>query len=214
MRILVIDDAPWNQQSARDLLGENHELVVCGTVGEAYEQLHNVHDRKFTKAAMFDAVLTDLWFPSPKKVGGAYTEGLYSRDTYVGELIPAGLTFALAAVTYGIPYVAICSDANHHEDRMCALLDLIMSSTRADDDLDRYVPIAQRVFYFEARYYDLAYTERSRRYYDMAKGTVVSVPRDELEPRRRELRSVKNWAFILDDVVRAHEYAFGEHKAS
>lgn len=212
MRILVIDDAPWNQQSAHDLLGEKHELVVCGTVGEAFELLQNIRNRKYTKAAMFDAVLTDLWLPSPKEVGGAYTEGLYSHDTYVGELIPAGLTFALAAVTYDIPYVAICSDANHHEDRMCALLDLIKESTRADDERDRYVPVAQRVFYFEARYYDLAYTERSCRYYDTVKGAVVTVPRDEIEPRRRELRSVKNWAFILDDVVKAHEYALGEHE--
>jgi len=111
MRILVIDDERKNIASAYLTLRGN-EVTTCDTIQSAYDTLQGDQE--------FDAVLTDLFFPLGSFHGAMDT---VSYDLPSGNL-PAGLVFAIKAANKGIRTV-ICTDANHHSDWICSLLDLV-----------------------------------------------------------------------------------------
>lgn len=117
LRILVIDDSRWNL-SVQSLQGLSmHEVLTAASVGEAYRQL--------SEGAPFSAVLSDLWFPYEKPNSHpAYEKGMAEDRELIGDQIPAGAVFALAAASRGIP-TAICTDHTHHNDRLVELMDLV-----------------------------------------------------------------------------------------
>ena len=125
MRILVIDDQPGNQESARATLAE-HDLTVVGTVEEAFALFKDNNDTQF------DVVLTDLWMPTPQNLRAECGEsflGVKISDSTDAAQIDAGVFFVLAAVVRGVKYVGIVTDSSHHSDRRVVLLDLIDSKT-------------------------------------------------------------------------------------
>lgn len=130
MRILVIDDNADNIKSAESRLGKQHHLTTCDTIQAAYTVL--------SSEAEFDAVLTDLFMPLGTFRGSMNTRD-YDRPR--GDL-PAGLVFAIKAANKGIRTV-ICTDANHHTDWICAILDLVSCFSKPDKE--------RRISYVEAR---------------------------------------------------------------
>ncbi len=111
MKILVIDDAKRNIASARLTL-QGHDVTTADSIQQAYDILRG--------AATFDAVLTDLFLPLGSFRGSMNTQA-YDRPS---SDLPAGLVFAVKAANKGIRTV-LCTDANHHTDWICAILDLL-----------------------------------------------------------------------------------------
>lgn len=115
-KILVIDDQPYNVASARMTL-EGFDCRVVDNIAEAYDVLKS--------GERFDIVLTDLWLPR-----GTFTGAMWEGDS-ADTQIPAGMVFAMKAANNGMR-VIICSDSDHHEDRLCSLLDLVKGSPVGD----------------------------------------------------------------------------------
>lgn len=124
MNIVVIDDSPANQASAKLLEEDGHTVTVIGTVGAAYTYFEKLGSPwKKTKDPIPDAVLTDLWMPAPKDY--EISPGCHHKDpeTRLTQM-PAGLAFAIIAKNLGVKYVAILTDSDDHSDQMVAILNL------------------------------------------------------------------------------------------
>lgn len=111
-KILVIDDAQPNICSTDVTLAEA-DVTTCDNIEDARKALGNKDDP-------FDIVLTDLFLPRGGYEGAVATH----RYGYPKSELPAGLVFALKAINKNIP-VVICTDANHHQDWLCSLLDMV-----------------------------------------------------------------------------------------
>lgn len=144
MKILVIDDTPRNQESAHSTL-VGHDVTVIGTVKEAYEAL---------RKGGFDAVLTDLFMPIGDFRGAVNRQRV---GTPQGEL-PVGLVFALKASNMGIRTV-ICTDADHHADWICSLLDLVGDQRPSQYDDEPVTQANPMVAYVEARSCPTSYND-------------------------------------------------------
>jgi len=92
--ILVVEDTPINQESARFTL-KDHNLTVADSYSDANNKL-------FCGDLVFDAVLTDLMIPYRRGDG---------LDAY-------GFPIAFTALGHGIPYIGIFTDTNHHDDHL------------------------------------------------------------------------------------------------
>ena len=114
MRILVIDDLEQNIMSAKQTLA-GHEVTTIDNIKDAYEFLKG----SFATQG-FHALLTDLHMPLGPKFEGNMSYPWKNRP----ETLPAGAIFALKAAGLGIRTV-ICTDASHHADWMCTLLDVV-----------------------------------------------------------------------------------------
>ncbi len=96
MKILIFDDSTRHQDMAKRQLGD-HELTIFGDYQDALNALDYGKDT-------FDVVLTDLMVPS------------FPHDlTRAQEEMPVGTSIALLALAKGVKWVAIVSDANHHD---------------------------------------------------------------------------------------------------
>ncbi len=111
MKILVVDDRVENLESAKETLGKDHEVELVSDAGTAFRLLAR-------QGAHYDVLLTDLFMPL-----GEF-RGEMGRNALPPESIPVGLVFALSAANKGLRTV-ICTDANHHNDWLCTLLDLV-----------------------------------------------------------------------------------------
>ena len=100
MKILVIDDNPRHQASARQTL-TGHDVIIATTYDEAQARLYKYSRNADFPCLKFDAVLTDLLMPASKMTMGP--EGL----KYVGQEVPAGFALSLLAVLNGAKYVAV-----------------------------------------------------------------------------------------------------------
>lgn len=106
LRILVIEDTPRHQASARvDLAG--HRL----TVATGYEEAMQILARE-----KFDYVFTDLMMPMSSLMLG--TEAFK-----LGELVPYGIMLMIEAAHRGASYVAVVTDLNHHANWLSAAFD-------------------------------------------------------------------------------------------
>jgi CheY-like chemotaxis protein len=114
MKILVIDDSPWNVASAHFTL-KGHDYQVVDNIKDAYDILRT--------GEKFDVVLTDLWLPR-----GEFSGAMARHRDEADTMIPAGLVFAIRAMNDGMK-VIICTDSDHHKDRLCSLLDLLNEGT-------------------------------------------------------------------------------------
>lgn len=140
LNILVIDDSVNHQQSARQVLGAEHNLTVVGTHDEAlglletkcdevkFEALRaqykeqgveNHYERANSESILpyWDAVLCDLLMPAGLNAQGG--DGL----RYVGQEMPIGWSLAITAALRGAKYVAVVTDMNHHHHPASAMLD-------------------------------------------------------------------------------------------
>lgn len=157
MKILVIDDARRNTVSAATLL--SGEVTIADSIEKAYTTLKESGDQ-------FDAVLTDLFLPLGDFRGAMNTRD-YDRPS---SELPAGLVFALKAVKMGVRTI-ICTDADHHSDWICSLLDLLRDGE------------CKVVAYVEAR------TVVLEGFYDEERDDIVFCDREE----RKGKPLVKDW---------------------
>lgn len=125
MRILVIDDSPWNQDSARETL-QGHDLTVVGDAPSALTAFWKSID---CCEGRYDAIFTTLHVHEPDLLAAA-PKGYASdrldsdHDEYASNLIaasairiggspqrmPFGLYMAFLAIKKGIRHVALCAD--------------------------------------------------------------------------------------------------------
>lgn len=185
MRILVIDDSPWNIESAKITLVE-YDLTTANSIDEACQKLNDEE---------FDAVLTDC-FIEIGSFNGAFMGGGVNERRLPEDLIPAGLVFAIKAANKGIRAV-LCSDANHHDNHIASLMDLLVGhyGKHAGEG-------GGRDFYtIEGRDSDvkIAYVQRAymNGYWDREAGKIVEgkIPDEFYRPENRHKRPPvpKDW---------------------
>jgi CheY-like chemotaxis protein len=105
-RILVIEDTPKHQVSAKAGLAGHKLTVVTG-----YEEAMEILGKE-----KFDVVLTDLQMPMSSRTLGP--------DAFkLGQLVPYGLLLRDEAAHQGAKYVAVVTDLNHHADWVSAAFD-------------------------------------------------------------------------------------------
>lgn len=134
MKILVIDDNPLNQTSARQTLVD-HDVNVVGTHKDAHEVL--------VKSEPFDAVLCDLLMPS-----GGMLQGPKGLE-YVGQEMPVGFGLALLAVLRGAKLVAVATATTHHDHPASAMFDDFYEEGKVSMP-HRFAIDGARVAYFHA----------------------------------------------------------------
>lgn len=196
LRVLVIDDAVYNQQSARETLA-SHDLTVLGSIEDAYRLLieRTRRNSDHEPDIGFDAVLTDLWLASPavrrRSDGMLFSLGTHVRRDreYVTKFMPAGLIFAICAKNNGVRHVAICSDAHNHSfDRLSVLTPLIFRNTSPN----------------AIRFFETGNGVEGKRY-DSTANRIISISDEEeellAEDRSRELHAVKDWGRVLKDTL-------------
>ncbi len=122
-KLLVIDDQPYNVASAHLTL-KGYDYKVVDSIATAYNLLNS--------GEKFDVVLTDLWLPR-----GEFTGAMRGGDTAT-TLIPAGLVFAIRAMNDGMK-VVICTDSDHHQDRLCSVMDLINDGKYGEEKAIHFV---------------------------------------------------------------------------
>lgn len=121
LKIMVIDDSPWNIASAKLTLA-GYNITTIDNVSTAFEVL--------SKGLQgYSALLTDIYLPQGN-FRGALAENIVASD----KVIPAGIVFALTAIHCGVPTI-ICSDSDHHQDVFASLLDLIQHCKIAERKL-------------------------------------------------------------------------------
>jgi CheY-like chemotaxis protein len=171
MEVLVIEDSRWNQESAQETLGD-HDVTLAKDIDEAYRALQSSEE--------FDAVLTDLHLPR-----GGWTGSVARRRVERTNSLPAGLVFALKASNMGIPTV-IFTDANHHDDWFCGLLDLVGDQSVFGDG-EEPANESARVAYVEARSASLGRWDAEAE--EVVDPFETDVPNDAPQ--------VKNWATAM-----------------
>ena len=120
MKILVIDDSPVHQQSARQTL-EGHELTVVSSYDEALKFMGQSQWENVNPRPVFDAVLTDLMMPAGMGLLGG--DGM----KYVGQEMPMGFGLALLAVLCsGAKLVGVVTDMTRHDHPASRLLGLLI----------------------------------------------------------------------------------------
>ena len=141
MKILVIEDQPFNIESAKQTL-QGHDLTIVDCGKDAMRILAGKWDGKTGGRVRpdFDCVLTDLFVPfgeasdsdctissftgKAKKEGKSFDVALEEYNSLKTKEMPSGVVFALRAVLLGIP-VAILTDANHHQDAFVTCMDCL-----------------------------------------------------------------------------------------
>jgi CheY-like chemotaxis protein len=124
LEILVVEDTPKHQESARVLLVD-HNTQIVGNFDSAIDAFKQriENPAKIT----YDVVLTDMFFPQ----GRGEMQGDKSLAQIPQDL---GTYLAMYAAQQGVPYVAICSDANHHDSTQTyAIKDLILKQKYEED---------------------------------------------------------------------------------
>lgn len=111
MKILVVEDTPKHQQAAAETL-VGHDLTVVGCYREAVDLL---------SMGEFEVVLLDLMIEVQSPFPALGPNG----DQYIGLEMPLGFPLALLAAEKGAKFVAVVTDANHHDHPMSSSLDPI-----------------------------------------------------------------------------------------
>lgn len=121
LEVLVVEDNPIHQESAREQLGTEHNLTVVGSFDDAKDLLvgEYVGSRQgWARKNTYDVVLTDLMLPQGR--------GECQRDrSRANEIQPFGYAIALIASKLGTKYVGVITDTNHHDDAMAYTIDFL-----------------------------------------------------------------------------------------
>lgn len=127
MKILVIDDSPVHQQSARQTL-EGHDITIVEGYDEALKSLGCYFLGSQNRKQEFDVVLTDLMMPAG--MGGFGGDG----KQYIGQEMPMGFLLVLMAVLHsGAKYLAVVTDTNRHAHPASRALDLFIGRDKKDE---------------------------------------------------------------------------------
>ncbi|MFA6429484.1 MAG: hypothetical protein WCV84_03215 [Patescibacteria group bacterium] len=116
-KILVIDDGANNQASAtKSLADSGYEVVVAKNFEEGFSLLRWSHGD-------YEVVLLDLLMPCPKSRAGAVLPLGPEARQFEGQEMPFGFPLVFLAAMSGAQYIAVVTDANHHDHPMSAMLD-------------------------------------------------------------------------------------------
>ena len=136
MKILVIDDNPVHQASARETLA-GHDVTVAKSYEEGFKILVPLEAYKYVrrgeKGAYYDVVLSDLLMP-PSGIMMA------DREKFAGQEQPLGWALVLRAVLNGARYVALVSETSHHDHPAAYALECIDANRDEWDRLPRKKP--------------------------------------------------------------------------
>lgn len=117
MKVLVIEDSENHQDSARQTLGDEHDLTIMTSFDEAIDAMVAPYDKEPEEVLFpYDAVLVDLKMPMSSNT-------LAPEAYQPSKLVPYGFVLALKAAERGADYVAVVTDTNHHQGAMSAALD-------------------------------------------------------------------------------------------
>jgi CheY-like chemotaxis protein len=129
MKILVIDDSPIHQASARQTL-KGHDLTIAMSYEEGFNILTPLsymgYVKKGEKGAEYDVVLSDLLMPASGTM-------MANPEEFVGQEQPLGWALLLRAVLNAARYAALVSQTSHHDHPAAFALDAI---DNADDAWD------------------------------------------------------------------------------
>ena len=115
LSILVVEDSPISIERAKVDLASRGNLTVKTTYHDAIEFMHGLaRDKK-----RLDMVITDDRIPFAEEP----TYPVSSWDTFTGRAISLGPRIVLYAIGEHVPYIAMVSDTNHHEDEFAATSD-------------------------------------------------------------------------------------------
>lgn len=119
LKIVVVDDSLRHLEAAQEQLGSQHDLVTLESYEDAIKRLEPSTD--------VQVLLSDLLMPAEPYCLGP--QGL----KLLGHEIPIGLVLALRAAFVGVKWIAVITDANHHNHPMSAALDWLEPSSRRDE---------------------------------------------------------------------------------
>ncbi|MFH1236052.1 MAG: response regulator [Parcubacteria group bacterium] len=116
MKILVIDDNPFNLEAAKKQLTEaGHEVTAIDNFEEAANILGGGDPLYGHHVEKFEAVLSDLLMCPEEKWGQLGSE-------FTAQM-PFGLVLVLLAALNGAKYAAVATDTNHHKHPMSHAID-------------------------------------------------------------------------------------------
>jgi CheY-like chemotaxis protein len=173
--ILVVEDNPLHQESARRLLAD-HNLTLVGTFDEAADFLNGSSNYapKKIEQRKYDAVLTDMFLPQGR--------GDCQRDRSQASVEnPFGYPIALLACKKEVPYVAILSQVDHHSSPMAYSMDLFILEKRQSS-------LGQIL-------------ERSPTLIEMKKSRLLISDTSKFSEEVGEGKYAKNWKAALDYVM-------------
>ncbi len=102
-------------------------------------------EQELCPSPSFDVVLSDLLMPASEMTMGQ--DGM----KYVGQEMPVGFALSLMASLYGAKYVAVVTDANHHDHPASAMLDSFDSDNRVESGKPpRFVINGAKVGYYHS----------------------------------------------------------------
>jgi CheY-like chemotaxis protein len=147
MKVLVIDDSPVHQESARQTLS-GHDLTLATSYEEGFKALvpivsHGNYVAKGEKGRAYDAVLCDLLMPAP---GTMMTEE--AKREFENKEQPLGWALILRAVLNGTPFAALVSQTSHHDHPAAFALDAIdnVDDAWGDTKYQRGLPMKKPQF--------------------------------------------------------------------
>jgi len=111
LKVLVVDDSLKHLEAASEQLGGDHGLVTLESYEDAIKLLEPGTD--------IQVLLSDLLMPAEPYCLGP--QGL----KFLGHEIPIGLVLAFRAAAAGVEWIAVITDANHHNHPMSAALDWV-----------------------------------------------------------------------------------------
>ena len=128
LNVLVVEDNPIHQKAAQILLAD-YNLTIAKNFDRAADTItggssYSPYRFEGVGKTKIDVVITDLLFPQGR--GDCMADK--SRSSWLEK--PFGYPIALMAVKEGIPYVAIVSAGNHHEDPMAYTIDFFQDERR------------------------------------------------------------------------------------
>tara|TARA_Y100000310_G_C20688765_1_gene820841 strand:- start:2811 stop:3428 length:618 start_codon:yes stop_codon:yes gene_type:complete len=174
LEILVVEDTPIHQEAARELLKE-YNVTIVGTFDDAVDSLHQ---------KKYNIVLTDMFIPQGR--------GEMQRDKESASTPQdLGTYIAMYSAQLGVPYVAICSDSDHHDNAQTyATNDLILRQKYKPltGSVSKPMKMGENTLLFNI--FGMAYKTPDGRI-----GT-----EKEIGDLPEGSEPVKNWSFVLDEI--------------
>lgn len=145
LEILVVEDKEKHLEGIKALEAEGHTVTVAKDYIAAQKFLYGDY-KKETKAKKYDVVLTDLMFPMGGEPYEEVSMGDNDKEKRSAENA-LGYAIVLAAAQKKIPYVAVVTDMNHHQNPIAATFDMIGSDkVIRDADTDELTYYSRRSF--------------------------------------------------------------------
>lgn len=175
MKILVVEDKEIHRKSAEETLSI-HEITIVKSFDEAMDLMREnvdvgnlkrllaeagfstmpdmrdserrnaytkAHNEAFSKSVItfsYEVVLTDMMMPMSKRT---LSPGVFNPS----EQVPYGFIIALRATLFGVKFVAMVTDTNHHKGAMSAAIDNLGQSYCSDGCKPNFVINGAKVMF-------------------------------------------------------------------